>query len=155
MLLQRKGPTTWDGDSMLRKVHSMLQKVFKNSMLLKRAKGASSTPVAEKGLLAYETYAAVYHQCQGVFKRQAGAILPQELDPQDNTLSATFSTDELVQMADTMMSSPNKTDARDLSMILAMSHTAGRGDDVRERRLCELTPPIPRTCIGEQPLLNA
>jgi hypothetical protein len=96
----------------------------------------------------------VYHQRQGVFKRQAGAILPQELDPQDNTLSATFSTDELVQMADAMMSSSSKTDARDFSMIMAMAHTAGRGDDVRERRLCELTPPLPRTCIGEQLLLS-
>jgi len=57
--------------------------------------------------------------------------------------------DELVQMADFLMSSPNATDARDMSMVLAMSFTAGRGDDVRERRLCELTPPMLRTCIGE------
>jgi hypothetical protein len=154
MMLQGKGATTWVGDSMLRRVHSMLQVVFRQSALFKRAQGHISTPVAEKGLLAYETYAAVYKKCQALSKRQAGAILPQELDPQDNTLSATFSTDELVQMADAMMSSSNKTDARDLSMILAMAHTAGRGDDVRERRLCELTPPIQRTCIGEQPLLN-
>lgn len=57
--------------------------------------------------------------------------------------------DQLVQMADFQMSSRDPTDARDMSMILAMSFTAGRGADVRERRLCELTPPLLRSCIGE------
>lgn len=84
-----------------------------------------------------------------MFKRQAGAILPKELDPQDNSLAATYSRDQLVQMADILISSPKATDARDLSMVLAMSYTAGRGDDVRQRRLCELTPPLLRACIGQ------
>lgn len=57
--------------------------------------------------------------------------------------------DDLVKIADYSLASPNALEARDLSMVLAMSFTAGRGDDVRERRLCELTPPLLRTCIGE------
>lgn len=57
--------------------------------------------------------------------------------------------DQLVQMAHFLMSSRDPLDARDLSMVLAMSFTAGRGADVRERRLCELTPPLLRSCIGE------
>jgi hypothetical protein len=57
--------------------------------------------------------------------------------------------DDLVKIADHSLASPKAIDARDLSMLLAMSFTAGRGDDVRERRLCELTPPLLRTCIGE------
>lgn len=57
--------------------------------------------------------------------------------------------DDLVKIGDYCLASPNAIDARDLNMLLAMSFTAGRGDDVRERRLCELTPPILRTCIGE------
>ncbi len=57
--------------------------------------------------------------------------------------------DDLVKIADYSLASPKPLDARDLSMVLAMSFTAGRGDDVRERRLCELTPPLLRTCIGE------
>jgi hypothetical protein len=52
-------------------------------------------------------------------------------------------------MAHFLMSSRDPLDARDLSMVLAMSFTAGRGADVRERRLCELTPPLLRSCIGE------
>lgn len=62
---------------------------------------------------------------------------------------AVTSRDDLVKIADYSLASPNTLDARDLSMVLAMSFTAGRGDDVRERRLCELTPPLLRTCIGE------
>ena len=57
--------------------------------------------------------------------------------------------DDLVKIADHMLASSKAIDARDLSMLLAMCFTAGRGDDVRERRVCELTPPLQRTCIGE------
>jgi hypothetical protein len=134
---------------MFKRVHSMLQTIFRQRGLNLLLKGVDVTLQAQ-GLRAFPTYEAVYKQCQALFKRQAGAVLAQELDPQDNSLTATYSRDDLVQMCDTLLSSPAPTDARDLSMLLAMTHTAGRGDDVRERRLCELTPPLQRSCIGEK-----
>jgi hypothetical protein len=57
-----------------------------------RAKGSSSDSIMPKrGLLAYEVYAEVYKQCQARGKLQAGQIDLHHLDPQDNTLTSTFS----------------------------------------------------------------
>jgi hypothetical protein len=67
-------------------------------------------------------------------------------------LPAVTCRDDLVKIGDHSLASSKAIDARDLSMLLAMCFTAGRGDDVRERRLCELTPPLQRTCIGETQL---
>lgn len=76
---------------MFKKLHSMLQAVFKGRGLEVRAKGGSSDNITpERGLLAYDVYAEVYKQCQARAKLQAGQIDPQHLDPQDNTLAATF-----------------------------------------------------------------
>jgi hypothetical protein len=70
----------------------MLQAVFRGRGLHLRMHGhASDYKMPKRGLLAHEVYAEVYKQCQAMFKRQAGEILPRELDPQDNTLAATFS----------------------------------------------------------------
>ena len=149
-LLQGGPAQHWKGDAMLRKVHIMLQAVFRARGLKLRAQGEEDPGVPRGGLMEYAIYKEVYRQCQALFKRQAGTVLPDELDPQDNSLTATFNRDQLVKMADTLLSSQQPSDARDHSMLLSMSHTAGRGDDLRERRLCELTPPLLRTCIGEQ-----
>jgi hypothetical protein len=114
MMLQGKGATTWVGDSMLRRVHSMLQVVFRQSALLKRAQGHISTPVAEKGLLAYDTYAAVYRKCQALTKRQAGAILPQELGPQDDTPTED---EEMAHILWQLRSGPDAVDAAQLEAL--------------------------------------
>lgn len=111
---------------MFKRVHSMLQTVYRQRGLHLLLKGKSVTLQA-LGLRAFPTYEAVYKQCQTLFKQQAGAVLAQELDPQDNSLTATFRRDDLVQMCDTLVSSAALADARDLSMMLAMTATAGRG----------------------------
>lgn len=93
MLLQGKEAADFKGSAMLKRVHSMLQAVFRARGLHVRAKGGSSGgTMPKRGLLAYEVYAEVYKQCQARSKLQAGQIDLQHLDPQDNTLAATFGT---------------------------------------------------------------
>ena len=93
MLRQSKDATDFKGPAMFKRAHSMLQAVFRARGLHLRAKGAgssSSSTMPKRGLLAYDVYAEVYKQCQARSKLQAGEIDPQHLDPQDNTLAATY-----------------------------------------------------------------
>lgn len=89
--VQGKDATNFQGLSMFKRVHSMLQAVFRGRGLEVRAKGGSSDNITpQRGLLAFDVYAEVYKQCPGRAKRQKGEIAPQHLDPQDTTLAATF-----------------------------------------------------------------
>lgn len=90
--------------------------------------------------------------CQAMYKRQR-TVLPKDaagviLDPQDRTQQATFSADEKVKIGDHLVASKEHKDTQHMAMMLLMCGTAGRGDDCRERRLCELMKPMLRTCIG-------
>lgn len=89
---QGKAAADFKGTAMFKRVHGMLQAVFRARGLQRRAKGSSSDSIMPKrGLLAYEVYAEVYKQCQARGKLQAGQIDVHHLDPQDNTLASTFS----------------------------------------------------------------
>lgn len=70
------------------------------------------------------------------------------LDAQDLSRETTFNENELVRMASYLLSSTEPSAANHLCMLLWMVSTAGRGDDLRERRVCELLPPMLRKCIG-------
>jgi hypothetical protein len=51
-------------------------------------------------------------------------------------------------MMDQLLASSKPEDAETMCMMLLMCGTAGRGDDCRERRICELVPPMLRKSIG-------
>ena len=88
---QGKDAADFKGTSMFKRVHGMLQAVFRARGLQRRAKGSSSDSIMPKrGLLAYDVYEEVYKQCQARGKLQAGQIDLHHLDPQDNTLASTF-----------------------------------------------------------------
>lgn len=94
-------------------------------------------------------YKRKYEECQALCKVQPGQPMPAGMDPQDNTEQATFTLDELVKLCNRLLVSKDWRAARDLSMLLWMCMTCGRGDDARPRRLCELTEPKRRGTIGE------
>ena len=95
-------------------------------------------------------YKSVYNKCKALYKIQPNKPLPPGLDPQDNSEQATFTVDELVKIADCLLSSDDPKDARDLSMLLWMCMTCGRGDDAWPRRLADLTEPKLRSSIGRR-----
>lgn len=94
-------------------------------------------------------YRLKHEQCKALYKVEPGKPLPAGMDPQDNTEQATFTLDELVKLCDMLLVSKEWRASRDLSMLLWMCNTCGRGDDARPRRLCELTEPKHRATIGE------
>ena len=93
-------------------------------------------------------YKDTLDKCTALYKVQPNKPLPAGLDPQDNSEQSTFTYDELHKIADDLLSSTDFKDTRDLSMLLWMCMTCGRGDDARPRRLCELTEPKLRSSIG-------
>lgn len=113
---------------------------------------ASSSSATVKKLQQDPFYKYTYEKCAAQYKIQPNKPLPPGVDPQDNSEQATFTYDELVKIADALLRSPEPKDARDLSMLLWMCMTCGRGDDARPRRLCELTEPKLRSSIGERQL---
>lgn len=105
---------------MFKKVHSMLQAVFRGRGLHMRMQGlASDYKMPKRGLLAHEVYGEVYKQCQTLFKRQAGEILPRELDPQDNTLAATYN--RLVACSTAINTSVRKSVVAVLASLLELA----------------------------------
>lgn len=67
----------------------------------------------------------------------------------DNTLQDTYTEDELLQVVQPLAKSANPKDKATLSLLLFSSYSAGRGDDARERLMCELSEPLQRDTIGE------
>lgn len=90
-----------------------------------------------------------YDQCNALFKIKRGEPLPAGMDPHDNTLQSTYTEDELLKMASTLLRSPEFKDHHTMSLLLFSSYSAGRGDDARERLLCELAEPVVRETIRE------
>jgi hypothetical protein len=111
--------------------------------------GSSSSDTSGRLLQHDVFYKETSDKCVALYKVQPNKPLPAGVDPQDNSEQSTFTFDELVKIADDLMSSKDPKDARDLSMLLWMCMTCGRGDDARPRRLCELTEPKLRSSIGE------
>ncbi len=56
--------------------------------------------------------------------------------------------DEELQMAQVMLRSPDHQAACHMSLFLWQIAALGRGDDVRERRFCEMSAPARKACIG-------
>lgn len=111
--------------------------------------GSTEEAAAATTLRDNPFYSAIYKEAQAMFKIQPNKPLPAGLDPQDNSEQDTFSLDELYKLADRLLQSSDPKDARDLSMLLWMAFTCGRGDDARPRKLPELTEPKQRSSIGE------
>lgn len=132
-----------------REVGSQQQQQLEDARQAAAALAAATSMEPKELLKVGGVYREMYSRCQDMFKIHRGQPLPAGLDPQDNSQQATFTRDELIKICDELLGSEDPLDARDLSMILAMCLMCGRGDDARERRLCELTEPMQRTCIGE------
>lgn len=127
-------------------------------MYQKRALAAAASSSSNARALKLQDdsyYKHIYERCAALYKVQPDKPLPAGMDPQDNSEQATFTYDELLQIADEMLGSDDPKDARDFSMFLWMCMTCGRGDDARPRRLCELTEPKLRSSIGEELLWGA
>jgi hypothetical protein len=122
--------------------------MYQKSRLSTAAGGASSSTACGK-LQDEAFYKHTYDKCASLYKVQPNKPLPPGLDPQDNSEQATFTYDELTKICDDLLRSDDPKDARDLSTLLWMCMTCGRGDDARPRRLCELTEPKLRSVIGE------
>jgi len=134
------------GDAMFKKVHAALASLYK-----KRGQALAVSGQHDGGtaLLKDPIYNAAYKECQGLYKIQPNKPLPGKMDPLDNSLQDTFELDELVQITQDLLGSSDPKDARDLSMLLWMCWSCGRGDDCRPRKLCELMRPMCRRTIGE------
>lgn len=111
--------------------------------------GSSRTATSITDLQQDSYYKHIYDKCAALYKVQPNKPLPPGVDPQDNSEQATFTYDELHKIADALLRSDDPKDARDLSMMLWMCMTCGRGDDARPRRLSELTEPKLRSSIGK------
>jgi hypothetical protein len=111
--------------------------------------GSSSSATSVLDLQQDVYYKHIHDKCAALYKVQPNKPLPPGLDPQDNSEQATFTFDELYKIADALLGSEDPKDTRDLSMLLWMCQTCGRGDDARPRRICELTEPKLRCSIGE------
>lgn len=125
--------------------------MYQKSRLTAAAGGAGSS-TAYTMLQDDAFYKHTFAKCAALYKIQPNKPLPAGLDPQDNSEQATFTYDELVKICDDLLRSEDPKAARDLSTLLWMCMTCGRGDDARPRRLCELTEPKLRSVIGEHPL---
>lgn len=135
---------------MFKRAHGCMQALWRMHGIASRLQrcGVQMQQLAatKGGLLLDPVYQSVYKRCQALFKKQKGTCTT---DPRDHTQQSTFTEDELVKIIDEVLPSLDYKDARDLAMLLLMVVTAGRGDDCRWRRICELLQPILRTCIGE------
>lgn len=160
--LQGTGHTVFKSDSMFKRVHSYLQAMWGMrgvAVRLHQHKGKQSRQQQQqqqhsgRGLLSDPVYQLVYKRCQALYKPQKGVqrvdAAGEPLDPQNYCQETTFSEDELVRIADHLISSADPRDAQQMAMMLLMVGTAGRGDDCRERFVCEFLPPMLRRCIGE------
>lgn len=149
--LQGGGAYAYTSDSMLRRVHSMLQAKWAQRRLRMKLQGEKE-PTAL--LLDDDLYRLVYRMCEALYKNQKGAHRRgpdgAPLDPQAGSLQPTFTEDQLVAMMTDLLACGTLTSAETMCMMLLMCCTAGRGDDCRERRVCELMEPMLRKCIGGQ-----
>lgn len=141
----------YTSDSMFKRVHAMLQAKWQRRGLHMRLAGQQVQDKAE--LADDELYGEVFDACGALYKVQKGVLQRgadgAALDPQAGSMQSTFTRDQLVGMMDAALAAGTEASIEDMGMMLLMCCTAGRGDDCRERRICELMPPMLRTCIGE------
>eukprot|EP00882_Tetradesmus_deserticola_P001207 GHRQ01001305.1.p1 GENE.GHRQ01001305.1~~GHRQ01001305.1.p1 ORF type:complete len:390 (+),score=119.09 GHRQ01001305.1:648-1817(+) len=148
--LQGGGAYMYTSDSMLKRVHAMFQSKWTNRRLHMRQLGQQETRLDINHDVLYKKMRS---NCHALYKRQKGVLQygadGAPLDPQaGGNQQTTFSQDELVAMMDKLLASNSPEDAETMCMMLLMCSTAGRGDDCRERRICELMAPMLRKSIG-------
>lgn len=140
-------------------VHAALQALYRLTALGEAAEAATAQqPTKQSGestanadLLHNQGYKAVYQKCQRKNKIVLGGQHPP-VDPHDNTQQATYTTGQLTSMAKLLISSTKPEAARQMSMLLCAVQMAGRGDELRNLRLCDMTEPRLRSTIGKQPV---
>jgi hypothetical protein len=140
------GGQVWTSNSVLKSCHSALQAHYQRCQVGEAAR--KGRPKGQRQLQDDVGYKQVYDECKACFKVKRGQPLPGKMDPHDNTQQATFSMDEHFKICAEAAGSPDPLVARDLSQYLACTSMCGRGDDARERRLCELCEPRLRASIG-------
>jgi len=129
----------YSSDASFKKTHAALAQLYqKRGQALAASDSRSKSGPGTAKLLDDAMYKAAYKECQGSYKVQPSKPLPGNMDPQDNSLQDTFDLDDLVKIASEKIASSSTKDARDLSMLLWMCWSCGRGDDCRPRKLCEL-----------------
>lgn len=148
MMPQGKPAVEYRSDASFKKTHAALAQLYHKRGQALAATGSRNGSAVGTKLLDDAMYKAAYKECQGRYKVQPSKPLPANMDPQDNSLQDTFDLDDLVKIASEKIASSTSKDARDLSMLLWMCWSCGRGDDCRPRKLCELMRPMSRRTIG-------